>query len=362
MTLSPVIFSGGTADISVFEKRADDTLKQIHRASGGPWGGIYVDEAFLNTLIDIFGVRAIESLKAEDMEEYLYLMRDFEVKKRAFHLDDDDDIIIRVSSLLKKRSEQFTGHSLARKLKELKYEPHVTICKSADKLRIHRSFARKWFEQPLSKLVSHLKTVLAQENMQSVKNILLVGGFGESEYVQKTLELELVGRCIVVPSQAGLVVLKGAVRFGHESNIISSRIMKESYGMRVRKKCVPFQHIGIEKKMVNNELYVENVFLPFVAADEKVETNTGSLYEDLKPTDLLSTGISLFKTPNKDTEYTCDKACVEIGKLRIYHPEGATLEDKKMDVSFVFGGTELTVRARLQKFNKEATVKLDFLE
>ncbi|WAR14061.1 HS12B-like protein [Mya arenaria] len=42
-----VDLGGGTADISVHERKPDGTLKEIHKASGGPWGGIYVDENYM---------------------------------------------------------------------------------------------------------------------------------------------------------------------------------------------------------------------------------------------------------------------------------------------------------------------------
>ncbi|KAL5019192.1 hypothetical protein ScPMuIL_004914 [Solemya velum] len=41
---------GGTVDITVHEVNKDGTLKEIHRANGGPWGGTMVDEEFLNFL------------------------------------------------------------------------------------------------------------------------------------------------------------------------------------------------------------------------------------------------------------------------------------------------------------------------
>jgi hypothetical protein len=42
-----IFFKGGTADISVHEKLIDCSLKELHKASGGPWGGTVVDDNFL---------------------------------------------------------------------------------------------------------------------------------------------------------------------------------------------------------------------------------------------------------------------------------------------------------------------------
>lgn len=44
------LFQGGTADITIHEKTSSGKLLEIHRASGGAWGGCRVDKAFLGML------------------------------------------------------------------------------------------------------------------------------------------------------------------------------------------------------------------------------------------------------------------------------------------------------------------------
>lgn len=40
------MFLGGTVDISAHEILEDDELRELHMASGGPWGGTVVDQEF----------------------------------------------------------------------------------------------------------------------------------------------------------------------------------------------------------------------------------------------------------------------------------------------------------------------------
>ncbi|XP_060603676.1 heat shock 70 kDa protein 12B-like [Ruditapes philippinarum] len=61
---------GGTADISVHEKKADGSLKEIHKASGGPWGGTAVDKNYFDWLTNLFGERTMERFKKEQMADY----------------------------------------------------------------------------------------------------------------------------------------------------------------------------------------------------------------------------------------------------------------------------------------------------
>jgi hypothetical protein len=47
--------SGGTVDITVHEVMEDAKLKELHKASGGAWGGTKVDEAFRQFIIKLVG-------------------------------------------------------------------------------------------------------------------------------------------------------------------------------------------------------------------------------------------------------------------------------------------------------------------
>ena len=39
--------TGGTADITVHEKLEGGRLREVHQATGGPWGGAMVDAKFI---------------------------------------------------------------------------------------------------------------------------------------------------------------------------------------------------------------------------------------------------------------------------------------------------------------------------
>lgn len=42
-------------DITVHEVMENENLKELHKASGGAWGGTRVDEAFLQFIIKLVG-------------------------------------------------------------------------------------------------------------------------------------------------------------------------------------------------------------------------------------------------------------------------------------------------------------------
>ena len=58
-------------------------LKEIYKVTGGPWGGTKVDEEFIHLLEKIFGERLLYSYQLNHPADWMYLMNDFEMKKRG---------------------------------------------------------------------------------------------------------------------------------------------------------------------------------------------------------------------------------------------------------------------------------------
>jgi len=111
------VSAGGTVDISLHEKNLDGSLKELCAASGGPWGGTYVDKNYIDWLKEMFGEAAIERLKRESMGDYFDIVRELESKKtRSIASDSDDLITLRVSASLKKYHEEAEKNKLYQKL------------------------------------------------------------------------------------------------------------------------------------------------------------------------------------------------------------------------------------------------------
>lgn len=73
---------GGTVDITVYEvENSSGHLRELHKASGGPYGSVGVDRQFEALLERIFGSEFIETYKTEVPEGYVFLMLKFESRK-----------------------------------------------------------------------------------------------------------------------------------------------------------------------------------------------------------------------------------------------------------------------------------------
>lgn len=106
----------------------------------------------------------------------------------------------------------------------------------------------------------------------------MVGGFSESVILQEAVKNVFPGRNVIIPAEPGLVVVKGAVAFGHDPSLISSRISKYTYGTNIIEDFRADEH---SKRYMG--FYCREIFLPLVKAGEIHWVGEPSKPIELKP-------------------------------------------------------------------------------
>ncbi|XP_052819573.1 heat shock 70 kDa protein 12B-like [Mya arenaria] len=347
-----VDLGGGTADISVHERNPDGTLKEILKSSGGPWGGIFVDENYMKMLGRLYGEEALIQLRKTEMSDYFDIIREFEHKKRSFDAVKTKQVVIRLSVSLRDIADKNSITSLEERIAALGIRENGITPKGPDKLKIDGTVVQSWFKTPIDMLIRHVKSALAEPNMKRVQTVVLVGGFGESSYVQERIKNELPGVRLIVPAEAGLAVLKGAVRFGHNPAIFSSRIMKYTYGISM---CTLFDvenHQDKEKVMIDGEWMVNDFFLVFVRVKEEVEVDHQVTLKSLPMSKITLTNV--YRTTQAYPDFTTDPGCELIGTITLEHSSDVPFEEQEIEHTFLFGDTELLVKTKNNFSGKEA--------
>ncbi|XP_052793991.1 heat shock 70 kDa protein 12B-like [Mya arenaria] len=209
---------GGTIDITVHGVLRSMEVKELYKASGGAWGGTKVDEAFKGFINDIAGFDAMADLKRNHLYDFIDLFRRFENKKRSISPDKDSKMIIPLPLSLCTLIEKRQGRALCDLIKNTYYASSVSM--TNEKVKIDASVARRYFETCVSSTVGHLKNILSLPVNRGVEAILMVGGFSESPMLQHAVSKEFGALKRIVPREASLAVLKGAVIFGHNTKAI----------------------------------------------------------------------------------------------------------------------------------------------
>lgn len=350
-----VDLGGGTADITVHKQTKDGTLEELYPATGGPLGGISVDGEFEKLLEIIAGTNILKSFAERSMEDYLNMLRDFEAKKR----DSSEQKWIRIVIPLKldKYIKEKIPGGLSKALQKPIYKDSITY--KNYKLCLQLSEFQKLFQNAIDGIISCIANVLANKDFDDVRNIIMVGGFSECKFVQAALREKFKTRHFIIPAEAGLAVLKGAVYFGHLPNAISRRAARYTYGIQICRKFKPGEDPEDKKVTVDGKERCKDVLHPLVKRGERIEP--GCEYpvvcKSLKPSQgKIECGIYVSKEVNP--KFVDEKGCRLLGKVTVQLPPGVNAEIEEM---ITFGETEITFRARQLETGRLFETSFDML-
>ncbi|CAG2213185.1 unnamed protein product [Mytilus edulis] len=284
-----VDLGGGTADITIHQVAEDGTLKELHSASGGAWGGIKVDQAFEQLLIDI-------------VEEDVYA--EFQKRNASDHFD-----------------------------------------------------MGREFKDPLEHLVEHIREILNQPVAKDTNIFLLVGGFSESPIVQETIKARFPKHKMIVPQDAGLAVLKGAVLFGHRPKLISVRVSRMTYGIGISRLFTKGDPEEL-RFASGSAVLCRDVFHKFVEKGQPI--NKGDEHSMPFSAKGQNNRVRVYTSSMKDPKHVIDDSCKLLGEMMINISSEVT-SGNNIQVRIEFGGTELVVEAKEKNTGEVFRSRFDFL-
>ncbi|XP_060554290.1 heat shock 70 kDa protein 12A-like [Ruditapes philippinarum] len=345
-----VDLGGGTADITVHQKMDDGSLKEIQKASGGAWGGNEVDKSYLQLLENIVQAEAMDKFKREEMTDYFDLLREFETKKRSITRDNEGKITFKLPQSLCKLAE-LDGVKMATKIERLHDKSKYRW--TGDKLRIEKVAAKTLFAPPLEMLINHVKKMFEQPEIQNIDAILLVGGFSECDLVTEAFEQSFPDKRLLIPKEAGLAVLKGAVRFGHHLDAIKTRISRFTIGREIWPEFEK-HHNPAKKIKVDEKERCKDIVKQMIKIGDEIPVNM-THEERLMPVSAnqKASAIKLYSSTSRNVTYTTELGCQELGMLAIDLPQSRSISDKKITSYYYFGDTEIHVRVKIAKTNEE---------
>ncbi|XP_062608874.1 heat shock 70 kDa protein 12A-like [Saccostrea cucullata] len=334
---------GGTVDITVHQM-IDNTghLRELYKASGGDWGGTKVDEEMEIFYEKVVGKEVMDKFKEEYPEDALELSREFETKKRSFS-STTDKVSFNLPESLLTVYEEYTEMSLSNDaIITSGLEKYAKI--SEERIRINGDYFRTFYDNSISQIVGHLKEIFEDPNLNDVGLILLVGGYAESFILQDALVSSFPQKRLLVPKEAGLSVLKGAVIFGHNPSLITERKAKYTYGVKCRILFIDKIHREDYKIFDEGEMWCRNVFhrhvtigdTLVVGKNQSAKTYTKSKYS-------RSVKVEVYASLKKNPMYTTDEGCFYLGGKSLKFEDQNALSASEIEVKMSFSGTEIEV-------------------
>ena len=213
---------GVTLDVAVHRIADSGSIKEIDEVTGGPHGGIRVNEMFVNLLNELIGKEKVTKYSKQNSSDWLALMNGFESKKQGFRMLKDRKTNIRVPPSFSTLTKKIKSSAIKR------YGENEIVLKSNEYICLSLEVMKGFFKPVLDRIKDHLRTMLRKPKLSKVKTMLLVGGFVDSALLQEELRNQFSKRYrILVPRNAVTAVLKGAVLFGkNPAKITESKLAK----------------------------------------------------------------------------------------------------------------------------------------
>ena len=323
-----------------------------------------MDLSFRSLLASIVGEDVIEAFTTDHKYDYLELLTDFEVKKRTINPNLAEKVTFKVPiTLLETFREMNPGSNLKTVVtSNARYKNQLNW--TGDKLRMEAQLTKALFDESCKKIVDHMHQLFRHPSVKDVSSILLVGGFAESPMLQEAVKEAFRNKNVIVPQDAGLAVLKGAVLYGHQPKTISARVCKYTYGVEIIKEFDNAIHPQ-SKKLLRDEVEMcDNIFDVHVSFGKVIKVGELQVKQDytVVKADQTKMTFPIYTSNEREPTYTTDATCTRLGTITIDLPDTTKGMDRGAFVSMTFSGTEITVTA-VDKDNptKSVSTNVDFL-
>ncbi|XP_064601149.1 heat shock 70 kDa protein 12B-like [Liolophura sinensis] len=352
---------GGTVDTTVHEVMLSGDLKELHKASGGGWGGTQVDDQFTELLLKIFTVKVMKEFGKHHKSDWLELEKEFEINKRRISSNDEQKFTFRLPASL---HETFSFHSkcsLEDQVAESGLSEDVRF--TGDKMRISGKMMQSLMKPTIQKIITHVETLMADPKCRGISHILLVGGFSESPFLQEEFRKNFRSVNVVTPLDAVLSVVKGAVIFGHQPGAIGIRLAAFTYGICSFSTFVDGDHDPDKLIMIEGERECQDIFNRFVSVDEEVPYGMETSEHTFNPiySGQTKMGLEVYKSTVTKPKYTTDPSCFHLGTFTVDMPDLTGEKDREVGVKFIVGGTELKVKAHEKTTGKIFDATFNFV-
>ncbi|CAG2256116.1 unnamed protein product [Mytilus edulis] len=352
-----VDIGGGTTDIVIQEKLKDGRLKDLCKPCGDECGGTNVDKEFMKVVSQILGNDVMLEFKRDYPLDYLDIRRNLELLKH-----EDPEKRIRMSVPLAAFDKICSAHykkNFIDTLKQSKHKDTVTHV-TGEKVQLSKELFLSLFSSTTSKIVHLIKENLKNPKCKDLSMLLLVGGFSESVVVQNTIKKAFPDKTVIIIPDSSTAVLRGAVMYGHNPNIIASRIVKHSYGISSSQRFDPSKHQERRADTVDGVKRCRDTFHSLISANTPVVVGEkrSHTFHTIQPFQDIAT-FRLFSSPHENPVYIDDKDCRHFAdfKIDIQNPSKDRID---IDVNFQFGLTELAVTAKQKGTENKSNISIKY--
>ena len=257
----------------------------------------------------------MEKFSNENKTDELFVNGNFEIKKRNISKATSGDIRIRITKSLVDCADG--RQAVQRRIDQSEYNGKVDV--KPDKLIMDSQVFVNLSSESKEKLIGFVRELFEEDEINGINMFLLVGGFASCSLIVDAVKEAFTNKIIIVPTDANLAILKGAVLYGRQtlslnsqggkdSAVISARRLRHTYGIST---LVPFDaqiHPMAYRRLSSwRRPRCDNIFHVFFKAGQRVVPGQTSETCAFNPT---ANCIEVYRTRSRDPRYVLDEGVV----------------------------------------------------
>ena len=365
---------GGTVDIAAHRLSKDDddniSIEELAPPQGDSSGGFSVNYLFEKMLWRLFTIddqEQMDEIKTTYASEWAELVfKEFEEAKHNFDPNNThQEFSIPVARKLYQAIEKM-AKSTMEDLTASYNEYTIAWDEDEDALVLDFSTMVRLFEPVVSQIIARIEQSLARPECRRIQTILLVGGFANSHFLFEEVKDAFTSKDMTVlkSSTPMLSVLKGAVLYAQKRDVIRSRKMGLSIGIKISQRYDKAIHDPSEVEEVEGRLLCRKVFHPFTRVNDDVKAGTTVSYK-FRPASTVSSTckVDVYASNSNHIKYVTDEGCYKLGEMTIDNPSlGNQNYCGFILVVMDFSGTDFKVLAYSEDTQiKELNLSLNFI-
>lgn len=367
-------FGGGTGDIATHQKSLDGEIIERYQSIGGNYGSEEIDKQIYHEVIGkIFGFEHFNDLVEKNKKitnpwnedillvEWLNLKREIQTKKKIEENSKDKTFFLNCSLF----EDFMDGNDIGSLV-----DNYNKSCKSDWKVEV--KVKSKWWLKLPYKIIFDLINEQAlkildlliniYDKVEDIENIIYVGGYSSNKILLKTIKQKFRDVQHLVPARPDIAVIKGAVLFGLNPNIIKSRKSPYTIGFNSDHYWDDNIHSGKGIKYYDftfNCFKCQNTFDKLIEKGEDIQIghkitrfyiSTNSRYINLK----------FFKSEKESPFLWTENGVELLGEDRLDLEEDYPIDQRNFILIIEFGGTFVEAKCIHNLSNKSKNLKLYF--
>ena len=350
-------------DITAHEILSDSKIRELFAATGGAWGGSMVDEKFIELLKKVLGVHFVEEYQQQCPQQWVNLMVTFEQAKRLVSTGKKNCLLLSLSWSIVKKYREFSGKDIEATL--MAANDFGVSCQNGF-LIINESAVRAMFKAAIDGIIAHIQDLMGYVTLHPCKYFFLVGGFSGCVFLQEGIKDNFCGLVdILIPIEAQMSVVKGAVLFGHMPKEISHRIAAKTYGYRTTRTFNGNIHSQAKRHEYECGVRCNDIFEVLMEKEKEIPFCTKRSIT-LSPTNTMQTSgiikfFSIDGQAREPVQYTDDIGVEQIASIIVDMSDTTGGLNRTVTLNVVFGGTEIEVEAIDETTKNTAKTSLIFM-